>query len=55
MPINATYLNQQIARVSAVLAGAGAWDATPLALQCSDFNNMTLLVTYTQGAAGGDV
>jgi hypothetical protein len=54
-PINATYLNQQIARASAVLPGAGAWDAAPTDIQCSDFDFVTLFITYTRGAAGGAV
>ena len=53
-PINATYLNQQIARAFAALPGAGAWD-TPTAIQCSDFGQVTLYCSYTRGAADGAV
>jgi len=53
VPISATYLNVQIARVSAALAGAGAWDAAPLELACPYFDFVTLSFTYTRGGAAG--
>lgn len=54
-PISTTYLDQQIARVSAALPAAGAYDATPLALQCPGFDFVTFYCSYTRGAAGGSV
>lgn len=53
VPISATYLNVQEARASAALPAAGAWDATPTAMPCPYFENVTLSFTYTHGAAGG--
>lgn len=52
-PISATYLDVQVARASAALEAAGAWDPTPTALACPGFNSLTLAFTYTRGAAGG--
>lgn len=52
-PISATYLDVQIARASAALAGAGAWDATPTELACPGFDEVNLAFTYTRGGAGG--
>lgn len=46
-------LDMQIARVSAALPGAGAWDAAPLELVCAQARNANLHLTYTRGAAGG--
>lgn len=43
----------QTARASAALPGAGAWDATPLALFTSGAQRLTITFTYTRGAAGG--
>ena len=40
-------------RVSAALAGAGAWDATPLEFPAAYADNLTLSFTYTRGGAGG--
>ena len=40
-------------RASAVLAGAGAWDATPLIISCQAKSRLTLFLSYTRGAAGG--
>lgn len=54
-PINATYLNQQVARAWAALPAAGAWDATPTEIQCSDFGYVTLYMSYQRGAVGGAV
>jgi len=53
VPLSATYLNVQEARVSAALAAAGAWDATPVEMVCVYFDSVTLSFTYTRGAAGG--
>jgi len=54
-PINATYLNQQEARAWAILPAAGAWDAAPTAVQCSDFDHVTLFCSYQEGAVVGGV
>lgn len=51
--ISSVYLDVQQARASAVLAAAGAWDATPLELACPGFNSVTLTFTYTRGGAAG--
>ena len=52
-PISAIYLDNQVARVAAALAGAGAWDGAPLELQSGGFKNVTLYFKYTRGDAGG--
>lgn len=52
-PLSATYYNVQEARASAALPAAGAWDATPTAMPCPYFSDVTLSLTYTRGAAGG--
>ena len=49
--VSATYLDIQIARVSAILAAA--WDAAPLELACPYFDYVTLALSYTRGAVGG--
>jgi hypothetical protein len=54
-PISTTYLDRQIARVSAVLAGGGAFDVAPLELACPEFHFVTLEIAYTRGGAGGDM
>lgn len=54
-PISATYLDLQEARASAVLLGAGAWDAAPTEMVCCGFDQCNLHLTYTRGAAGGAV
>jgi hypothetical protein len=54
-PISTTYLDQQTARASAALPGAGAFDAAPIEMYCPGFDHVTLFVTYTRGAAGGAV
>lgn len=53
VPISATYLNVQEARASAALGAAGAWDATPTAMPCPYFSDVTFNFTYTRGAIGG--
>lgn len=40
-------------RVSAALAGAGAWDATPLIADVATFEKVTLFFAYTRGGAAG--
>ena len=45
----------QVVRAAAVLAAAGAFDATPTELYTGDFEFVTLYITYTRGAAGGAV
>ena len=52
-PLSATYLNVQEARASAALPALGAWDATPTIMPCAYFDDVTLYLTYTRGAAGG--
>lgn len=52
-PISETYLDQQTARVSAVLVAAGAFDSAPTALACPGFDFVTLFFKYTRGGAGG--
>jgi len=52
-PINATYLNQQVARTFTILPAAGVWDAAPIALQCSDFDHVLLYLSYIEGAVVG--
>lgn len=47
------YLRKQIARASALLPAGGAWDASPLVLQCAGLKYVTLYFTYTRGGAGG--
>ena len=42
-------------RTSAVLAAAGAYDAAPTEVACPSFTRLTLLVSYTRGAAFGSV
>lgn len=44
-----------VARAAAVLAGAGAYDATPTEVSCAGWQKCTLFCAYTQGAAGGSV
>jgi hypothetical protein len=39
--------------VSAALAAAGAWDATPVESSCNQALNMSLHFTYTRGADPG--
>lgn len=48
-PFSPVYLDHQVARVSAVLPAAGAWDANPLELYCNTFETVTLFFTYTAG------
>jgi len=45
----------QTVRASAVLLGAGAWDAAPTELFVSRGENAMLQITYTRGGAGGAV
>jgi hypothetical protein len=54
-PIVGNYLDLQVFRAAAILPAAGAYDAAPLALDCPEFNFLTLFLTYTAGAAGGSV
>lgn len=42
-------------RASAALAGAGAWDATPLEVAVPSQSKIKLYCVYTRGAAGGAV
>ena len=45
----------QTARAAAALAAAGAWDAAPTEMACPGFQFVTLYISYTRGAAGGDM
>lgn len=45
--------NPVVFRASAVLAGANAWDATPLIVACPQYSRLILYISYTRGAAGG--
>jgi hypothetical protein len=54
-PISTTYLDVQVARVSAVLLGAGAFDAAPVEMFCSNFHSVMLFIEYTRAGAGGKV
>lgn len=45
--------SQQIVRVSAALAAAGAFDAAPLELYVNGAQNAMLALTYTRGGAAG--
>ena len=51
--VSATYLDQQIARVSAILLPASDWDVTPLIMPCPYFDVVTFALTYTRGGAAG--
>jgi len=53
MPLGVGIESQQIARVSAALAAAGAWDATPLELYTVGAVRAMLQITYTEGAGAG--
>jgi len=44
---------QSIARVSAVLLGAGAWDVAPLEIVTAGAERATLHFTFTRGGAAG--
>ena len=52
-PFSPVYLDQQIARVLAILPAAGAYDPTPLELYCNTFGRVTLFFTYTAGKIVG--
>jgi hypothetical protein len=54
-PISTTYLDVAVARASAALAAAGAYDATPTEMFCPGFKRVTLFGEYTRGGAGGAV
>lgn len=54
-PVTVTYLDRQIARVSAALPGGGAFDVAPIELGCVEFHYVTLEIAYTRGGAGGDM
>lgn len=43
------------ARASAALPAAGAYDSSPTQISCDTFNELTFLVRYTRGGAGGAV
>lgn len=43
----------QVARASAALPAAGAWDAAPTELFCGGADSVTIQFSYTRGGAGG--
>jgi len=43
----------QVARASAALPAAPAWDAAPTEMACAGFDFVTLNFTYTRGGAAG--
>lgn len=45
----------QVARASALLPAAGAWDAAPLELICIGMEAVLLVFSYTRAVAGGDM
>ena len=51
--LDADQLYLAITRVSAALAGAGAWDATPIELEAAHANYISFYFTYTRGGAAG--
>lgn len=53
--IGVAYQPLQEARAAAVLEAAGAFDPNPTELECSYADFVTFYITYTRGAAGGDV
>lgn len=53
-PFFPPYTPQQVARASAVLEAAGAFDPTPTEMPCPGFGFVTLRIDYTRGAVGGD-
>jgi len=52
-PISDTYLNLPTLRASAILAGAGAWDAAPTEHYVSEYDEIVIFFTYTRGGAAG--
>lgn len=50
--VSARYI---VARASAALPAAGAFDASPIILPCSDFSFVTFYISYTRGGIGGAV
>ena len=52
-PYPKAWTNPVVARVSAALTAAGAWDAAPVEQNIFGAQGMTLSFTYTRGAAGG--
>jgi len=55
LPHNPFFLSdlQPVARASAALPAAGAWDAAPTAFFTSGMDYARIVCTYTRGAAGG--
>lgn len=48
------FVNPVEARLSAALAAAGAWDATPIEIACAGAQWVTFQFFYTRAGAGGD-
>ncbi len=57
MPVvfGGSFLPEQVARASAVLPAVGAFDATPTEMPCPYMDWVTFYISYTRGAAGGDM
>ena len=51
----ATHVYEGIARGSAVLEAAGAYDPTPIRIGSNNYNQITFMIAYTRGGAGGAV
>lgn len=45
----------QTARVSAALAAAGAYDTSPVEMNCQGWQWVMFFIKYTRGGAGGDL
>ncbi len=50
-----TYPLEQVARAAAVLEAAGAFDPAPTEMPCPSLDWVTFYISYTRGAAGGDM
>lgn len=54
-PVSGDYAAEKVARVSAALPAAGAYDTAPIVMLGSSFEKVTFFLKYKQGAAGGKV
>ncbi len=57
MPVvfGGNFLPEQVARAAAALEAAGAFDPTPTEMPCPYMDWVTFYISYTRGAAGGDM
>ena len=57
MPVafGGNFLPEQVARASAALPAAGAFDPAPTEMPCPYMDWVTFYISYTRGAAGGDM